>query len=142
MNKVIVGPILALLLLTGCSPLSTSGKDLKTTTASATASEAPTPTGPAPTPADFTIAVIETQKNCYGSAGCNVTYRIDPTFLGVAPDASQSFTVIYELTGGKDPETGSFEMQGTKYNRPSERMISTDSSGAVLTATVTQVLED
>lgn len=35
-----------------------------------------------PKPADFTIAVKVLEKKCFGSAGCNVTYQIDPKYTG------------------------------------------------------------
>ncbi len=40
---------------------------------------------PLPKPSDFTIDVKILEKKCYGSAGCLVRYRIEPTHVGSSP---------------------------------------------------------
>ena len=37
-----------------------------------------------PAPEDFEISVRVTEKQCFGSAGCNVSFTIDPTYVGSA----------------------------------------------------------
>lgn len=110
-------------------------------------SRAAAPTTKAPsrtqiTAADFRIDTTVLTKKCFGSAGCNVTYTIEPTFLGVTTDLEgRSFKVIYEVTGGEDPEVGNFSLTGTNMRYTESSRISTPSSDAVLTAQVTSVVE-
>ena len=71
-----------------------------------------------------------------------MTYTIEPTFLGVTRDLEgRSFKVIYEVTGGEDPEIGNFSLTGTNMRYTESSRISTPSSDAVLTAQVTSVVE-
>lgn len=112
---------------------------------SASRAAAPTTKAPSRTPvtaADFRIDTTVLKKKCFGSAGCNVTYTIDPTFLGVTGALEgRSFKVIYEVTGGEDPEIGNFSLTGTNMRYAESSSISTPSSDAVLTAQVTSVVE-
>lgn len=112
---------------------------------SASSAAAPTTKVPSRTPvtaADFRIDTTVLTKKCFGSAGCNVTYTIDPTFLGDTRDLEgRSFKVIYEVTGGEDPEIGNFSLTGTNMRYTESSSISTPSSDAVLTAQVTSVVE-
>lgn len=144
MKRTVVAVAILAALLTACIPSSKTDKDLKTTGGASVGASSSPPSAPAvtPRPMDFQLEVIETEKNCYGSAGCNVTYIIDPTYVGAPLDDSTSYTVIYEVTGGEAPETASFTVQGDQYQKPGEDMISTDSSATVLRATVTRVVED
>lgn len=106
---------------------------------------APTTKAPSRTPitaADFRIDTTVLTKKCFGSAGCNVTYTIEPTFLGITRDLEgRSFKVIYEVTGGEDPQIGNFSLTGTNMRYTESSSISTPSSDAVLTAQVTSVVE-
>jgi hypothetical protein len=100
--------------------------------------DTPTPVAvPLATPADFTVGVLILSKECFGSAGCDVTYRIDPkTTVG----CDSSCTVTYQVSGGEDVQINSFTMTGTTATIEQTEMIQTKSSKAVLTAKVTQVL--
>lgn len=73
----------------------------------------PTEGGSEPKPSDWKIKIKVLQKECFGSAGCNVTFRIDPQFVGDAwsyPD-SGVLEVTYEVTGGNDgAATNTFEV--------------------------------
>jgi hypothetical protein len=40
------------------------------------------------------------KQNCFGSAGCNVSYEIDPQYVGTAPLPKSEFRVIYQITAG------------------------------------------
>ncbi|RVW03610.1 hypothetical protein [Rhodococcus spongiicola] len=94
-------------------------------------------------PADFAIDITVLEKKCFGSAGCSVTYAIDPSFKGFVDDLEgRSFKVVYEIIGGDDPEIGNFSVDGTRVRYDESSRIDTPSSDAVLTAKVTQVIED
>jgi hypothetical protein len=96
-----------------------------------------------PTPADFQIEIIETERSCFGSAGCNVGYKINPTYTGAQhADPKRTFTVIYEITGGDDPKTANFTLTGEKWQQfGSQAHISTPTN-PTLAATVTRVVAD
>jgi hypothetical protein len=104
---------------------------------------APTP-APLPTPTDFAIQVKTLSKSCFGSAGCNVTYQIDPQYVGSADLSGRSFTVVYEVIGGDSgPQIDNFRVSGdgtAHYSR--EELVSTSSSGTVLTAKATGILNN
>lgn len=95
-----------------------------------------------PTTADFALNVVTLEQSCFGSAGCNVTYRIEVSYVGAQiPGEDESYRVVYELRGGEDQKIGSFELQGDQYSIPSDDFISTPPN-PVLTAVVTSVVED
>lgn len=110
---------------------------------------APSPTysaspAPLPSPSDFTISVKVLEKKCFGFAGCNVSYKIEPKYTGVTSLDGNDFTVIYEVTGGEDgPQINNFEIRSDGMAAfPKEESISTSSSGSTLKAKATDVLED
>jgi hypothetical protein len=44
--------------------------------------EEPTAAGFTPRKSDFEIGIKILEKKCFGSAGCSVTYRIKPEYVG------------------------------------------------------------
>lgn len=107
------------------------------------AAQPSTPPPYMPTAADFTVAIQVTSKHCFGSAGCNVTYRIQPTYVGHTPlDPAQQYTVTYQVTGPKDgPQINSFTIQGTQATINQEEIADVPSSQTQMTAQVTEVLQ-
>ncbi|MEV7970491.1 hypothetical protein AB0O34_31565 [Sphaerisporangium sp. NPDC088356] len=93
-----------------------------------------------PKRSDFEVTIKTISKKCYGSAGCNVTYRAELAYGGPPLPDDKTYTVSYKLTGGDDSTIGSIDVTGDQMSRPSEEMISTPSSTSVLKAKVTQVL--
>lgn len=91
-----------------------------------------------PDPTDFKLEVVVLEKTCFGSAGCNVVYRIDPTYTGTRD--AVDLEVTYEVTGGEDPSINTFTIddEGTA-TYDSQEIASTPSSKSVLKATVTSV---
>lgn len=116
-----------------------------TATAEAPAAEDTTPPDPPaaqpPTKANFKLTVKTLKKQCFGSAGCNVTYRIIPTYNGPGLDASEKTEVVYEVRGGEDGAVvNSFTVEDGQYSVDSEEMVSAKSSKSKLTAVATDVL--
>ena len=96
----------------------------------------------APDPADWKITVKVLERKCFGSAGCNITYRIDPTCT-CDLDPSKTYRVTYEVRGVEDgPAVGNFTVTGDTASLESEEQGQTTSSKAKLTAKVTDILED
>ena len=115
------------------------------TTAPTTSFEEPTTTTSAPEPpsaGDFAISIKVLSKHCFGSAGCNITYRIDPSYSGPPLDSSETYTITYEVTGVEDgPQINSFTLTGDQAQYDSEEMAQTTSANAKLKAKVTGVAE-
>lgn len=99
------------------------------------------PTYATPTPADFTITVKILEKECFGSAGCLITYRIAPEYVGAPLDPSVTWLVTYEVRGVEDgPQINTFEVTGDEASFDAEESADTPSSKTKLTAKATQVL--
>jgi hypothetical protein len=103
-----------------------------------------TPTEPAygaPSKADFKLTPKVLSKKCFGSAGCNVTYRILVSYTGPTLDPSESYELVYEVRGGEDgPTTNTLTVTGGESSVDEEEYVSTNSKNAKLTAVVTDVL--
>ncbi|NHN56003.1 hypothetical protein G9U51_09465 [Calidifontibacter sp. DB0510] len=142
----------AALFLAGCNSEATSTETVTetvTVTAGVTDSVAgPNPdkttdtADPAAPPSadDFTIALKILSKQCYGSAGCNVTFRIQPTFRGQPLQDGQTAEVTYEIKGSEDPYSNTFTMTSDgQASVQQEESVSTSGANVKLTATVTDV---
>lgn len=98
----------------------------------------PTPTPKVPTPAEFQIAVVVTDQNCSGPAGCVYKYRVEPKYLGLHPLPDTPVKVIYQVTGGHEPQTGDFTVQGGQARVLSDVPLE-GPPGAQLQARVTKI---
>lgn len=105
-----------------------------------TPTPSPSPTPFDASPADWRIDLKILRKQCFGSAGCNVTVRIQPEYVGPAELPEEGvIEVTYQIHGGEDVHINTFEVEaGVAYHEDEER-ISTASSGDVLTAKATEV---
>ncbi|MET7671473.1 hypothetical protein [Micromonospora luteifusca] len=110
------------------------------TTAPATMAP-PAPVYDTPTKGDFKLKVKTLRKQCFGSAGCNITYRIDVTYVGDGLDPSSTYEVTYEVKGAEDPIINTFEVTGDSASVQQEETASTKRSGDKLTAVATDVSE-
>lgn len=106
-----------------------------------------TPTTPTPEPSyqpevsDFTLALKVLDKQCYGSAGCNVEVRVDFKVIDSEVPEDGTFEVTYEVRGGDDgPVVGTIEVDAGKYSPP-EEYLSTARSSSKLSVVVTSVDE-
>lgn len=93
--------------------------------------------------AGLTIALKVTSKQCFGSAGCNVTVKPELTVADLAsvPDTA-SGTVTYTITGDDSgPVIGTLTITGTQYEG-SESDLSTSGSGVVPKAKITDITTD
>ena len=94
-----------------------------------------------PEPSNFELTVKTLSKQCFGSAGCNVTYRIKAGWNGTY-DPAKTYEVVYEVHGDESgPQTNNFTITGDEYQVSQEESASTRSSGVKLTARVTSVDE-
>lgn len=85
---------------------------------------------------DVHLTVKTVTKDCYGSAGCNVQYKIE---AGWSPDNVEC-DVTYDVKGLEDTQTGTLNLHadGT-FEQNSYQFGSTSSSSRKLTAKVTAV---
>ncbi|MGW8951340.1 hypothetical protein [Streptomyces sp. NPDC055709] len=95
----------------------------------------------APTNEEFTITLKTTQKQCFGSAGCNVTVEPELTYNGLVPaNPDKTYSITYEVRGGEDGAIVQ-TLELTDQDQVSYQPInlSTTKSSAKLTAKVTDV---
>jgi hypothetical protein len=94
-----------------------------------------------PTKTDFKLTAKVLSKKCFGSAGCNLTYRIIISYTGPDLDPSKSYEVLYEVRGGEDgPATNTFTVTGGESSVDEKEFVSTKKTSSKLTAVVTDVL--
>ncbi|MFE7271760.1 hypothetical protein [Streptomyces sp. NPDC057623] len=158
-NAVIIGSaaaVIAAVVATGIIVVQSGNDNSKpaataapnTTDEDVTAADADEPT-PEPTYEEvgvdsFTIELRTTERQCFGSAGCNVTVEPELTYLGdsgaIDPDAV--YEITYEVRGdqsGPVIETAELSDQTSLNYTPS--MISTASAGTKVSVKITDVLE-
>jgi hypothetical protein len=86
-----------------------------------------------PVPADFKMALRETSREHFGSAGDLVEYKLELTQVRdrtYNPD--QEYDLKYQVTGDEDgPKTDTITVRGDEYEVPSEDMVSTYTNGKV-----------
>lgn len=104
--------------------------------------EAPAVTYADPVLANFKLSVKTLEKQCFGSAGCNVTYRVDVTYIGTL-DPAKTYRVTYEVRGVDDgPQINNFTVTGDTASVESEEFASTKNKSAKLTVKATDVTEE
>lgn len=95
--------------------------------------------GPTPRVRDFALRPKITDKECFGSAGCSVTLKVQAEYVGPALNPDDTYEVTYEIRGVEEgPQIGSFEMTGDTYE-VNEEFVDTKSSKSVITIKVTSV---
>ena len=90
----------------------------------------------------FTIELRTTKRQCFGSAGCNVTVEPDLTYLGDSADIDQDavYEITYEIHGdesGPVIETAELTDQTSLNYTPS--LISTASASTQVSVKITDV---
>lgn len=96
----------------------------------------------APKVADMEVTPQIVKKKCFGSAGCNVTFRADLSYAGPTPDPGDTWLLIYEIRGVEDgPLVGNLKMTGTGYTG-NEESVSTASSKSKITLEIVSVEKD
>lgn len=133
------------LVLMACSSPPDEGKPIRTVAPSADDSPPPAAREPyTPVAGDFSLAIRVLSKQCFGTAGCQITYTVVPTYRGPrALDTDHTYRVVYIVTGDESgPITNNFSITGTSAEMPTEENASTASSAVVLVAKVSQVVEE
>lgn len=93
-----------------------------------------------PKASDVHLKLQVTDKECFGSAGCNVTVKVKMTYSGPGLDPDGTWLVTYEVKGGDDgPIIGSFQMMGDRTYEVNSELISTPSSKTKTSVKVTNL---
>jgi hypothetical protein len=93
-----------------------------------------------PDESDFKLTAKVTSKDCFGSAGCNVTFRPNVSYIGALPlDSDTTWMVVYEISGVEDaPLVANLTIEGDTATFD-EQVVSTKSSKSKITLKVTSV---
>lgn len=152
-NAIIIGAaaaVIATIVTTGIVVVQTRDDSKPATSASATSSRPVTKAeAPDPTPtyddvdeSSFTIELKTKSRQCFGSAGCNLTVEPDLTYLGdsgsIDPDAV--YEITYEIHGDRSGpviETAELSNQTSLNYTPS--VISTASASTKVSVEITDV---
>jgi len=91
-----------------------------------------------PTITDFQVELLITNKECFGSAGCNVYFQPD---LYTDFNVKHDYLLIYEVHGGEDgPLTFNLTIHNDSTYTYSEERVSTARSSDVLTITIVRLV--
>jgi hypothetical protein len=154
-HALLAGAFVALLALAGCGgtdatvtdgrPFATATSDASTPAPVEETSEPPEALAPqyhTPTAKSFKLSLKTLDKECFGSAGCNISFRVRVTYLLETPlDPSKTYELSYAVKGGEGPLEGTLEVTGDRVTGPDEEFISTSGASRKLTAVVTAVEE-
>nr|WP_011116946.1 hypothetical protein [Streptomyces violaceoruber]AAO50191.1 hypothetical protein [Streptomyces violaceoruber] len=104
----------------------------------------PEPTFTTPTADDFTIELRTTSRQCFGSAGCNITVEPQLSYTGFSDDLDPDavYQITYEIKGddsGPILKTAELSDQTTLNYTPTS--LSTKSSGTKLSVKITDIIE-
>lgn len=140
MGKQTAVAMIAALALAGCAETKTVTGTAPSTTAATAEEAAPSPEY-TPATTDFSVKLKVTEKQCFGSAGCNVT--VEPKITKVEPSVPDEGTIdlTFKISGdesGPVIETSTLDLADGTYS-VSEIWLSTPSSGVTPTAKVTEI---
>lgn len=89
----------------------------------------------------FKITLKTIEKQCFGSAGCVITYRVNQVQVPTGLDAGTTYEVSYKVTGAKEPKEGTITISGGKFDAGliSDDVAQTKNKDAKLIAIATAV---
>ena len=149
--------VAGVLTLGGCAlpvaPIPTVAPSAAPTTAApspAASSDDPWPVNDSESPtfvpqkSDWKVGVKVTERHCFGSAGCNVTVRIDPQYVGTQElPSTGTIEVTYEISGDSSgPVVGTFTVENSEASYDKETDLDTKSARTKIAAKVTDVAYD
>jgi alkanesulfonate monooxygenase SsuD/methylene tetrahydromethanopterin reductase-like flavin-dependent oxidoreductase (luciferase family) len=123
---------------------STSASSTPTEDTVTAAAEEPEPTYAVVDADSFTIELRTTRRQCFGSAGCNVTVEPDLTLLvdseAIDPDAV--YEITYEIRGDEDgPVIETAELSDQTSVSFSQSLVTVPSSSTKVSVKITDVAE-
>ncbi|MYU20807.1 hypothetical protein GTY84_02835 [Streptomyces sp. SID8352] len=158
-NKVIIGAsaaIIAAIVGTGAVQAVNDRDDTSATTATESSEPAeapvttvadepePEPTFVEPTVDDFTIELRTTSRQCFGSAGCNITVEPKLSYTGLtdALDPDAVYQITYEIKGDDSgPILKTLELSDQTTLNYTPTSLSTASASKKLSVKITEINE-
>ncbi|WP_300680788.1 hypothetical protein [Nocardioides sp.] len=139
-----------LLLLAACGGASPSAAPTATVTVTVTASPEEAATSDAADtqtdglylrPEDFTLKVKITDKQCFGSAGCSISYKVTPVYHGdVSLIDGMAYDITYSVSGDESgKQIGTISVGDDGSFSQEEETMTTKSSSVKVTARATDV---
>lgn len=144
---------LAVLALAAATALACSGtpNDAKPLTAASSGaaaapaveqSKAPAVTYAVPVAADFALTVKILEKECFGTAGCLIKYRIVLKQANAKVyDPTKTYELTYTLKGTDQAEIGTLTITGDQYSADEYGRTGTKREKDKITAVVTEISE-
>lgn len=113
-----------------------------TTTSALDETDAKTPGLPPrrkPLAADFKLGIKILEKQCFGSAGCNITFRVSVVHEAPPLDPDLDYELTYRIDGAEDPYVNTLSIRGNQSSADEEESVSTRSRSVTLKAVVTSL---
>jgi len=91
----------------------------------------------------FTIELRTTRRQCFGSAGCNVTVEPELTYMGIGDiDPDATYEITYEIRGDRSgPVIATADLSDETRLNYTPSLISTASSGTKVSVKITDITE-
>lgn len=90
---------------------------------------------------DFKLKMKITKKQCFGSAGCNVSIKVDVAYAGAGEvdDLPSNISITFDVKGAEDGVyTSTIDLEDGRYS-PDTTVLSTRSSKSKLSAKITDI---
>lgn len=95
---------------------------------------------PEPTVADFEITLTELSRQCFGSAGCNVTFSVNlKNVSGKTLNPARSYRLTFDVEGTSEPYSNYVTITGDQYQRDDSMFAQVKTSKQKLTAKTTGI---
>ena len=86
---------------------------------------------------DFELSIKTLSKECFGSAGCIIEFRMELAYLAVGRlDPGVTYEITYEIHGGEDPYINTLTTTGDRYSTEETERINTPSADSELTVEI------
>lgn len=134
-------PVAVALLLTGCAVSTGSESVAPQTSTTPAVEDTPEPSLHELKASDLELTVKTTSKHCFGSAGCNVEYKVKVAFAIPDPgELAGDYDVTFKVLGDEDgPIVDTFTIYSDGKYDVTEGFASTKSSNTKLTAKVAEL---
>lgn len=143
MRKLFISIAVTTLLVAACDlPETTNTKPLQSSPAPAMSVPPAAVQYPSPVLENFKITLKILSKECFGSAGCNITYRPQLAYGGPTLDPDITYELTYRVLGGDSgPVTATMTIVGDEYQASDEEFISTSSASKKLRVKLVSIEE-
>lgn len=103
---------------------------------------APAATYAVPTAKDFQLTAKILEKECFGSAGCLIKYRIVLKQVNAKTfDPAKTYEITYSLKGTDSPKIGTLTVTGDQYSTDDYDRTGTKTSSAKITVVIDSIEE-